>query len=68
MTCVYLAQMLFIAGMRQSVYDVHKVHTPLPGRCVSAGTLLRNYCATNTAPTPPLAEEETSLPKTQTVL
>jgi hypothetical protein len=24
---------------------------PLPGRCVSAGTLVMNYCATNVAPT-----------------
>jgi hypothetical protein len=32
------------------VYGVHKVQMPLPGLCVSVGTLLRNYGATNVAP------------------
>jgi hypothetical protein len=32
------------------VYCFHKVHMPLPGCCVSAGTLMLNYGATNMAP------------------
>jgi hypothetical protein len=33
----------------QSVYGVHKVQMPSPGRCVNGGALLRNYDATNVA-------------------
>jgi hypothetical protein len=43
--------MLFIVVKWQSVYGAHKVQMPLPGRWVSAGTLVRNYGATNLAPT-----------------
>jgi hypothetical protein len=35
----------------QSVYSVHEVQMLLPGRCVSAGTPVRNYGATNVVPT-----------------
>jgi hypothetical protein len=35
----------------QSVYGVHKVNMLLPGRFLSASTLVRNYHATNLAPT-----------------
>jgi hypothetical protein len=53
----------------ESVYGVQKVQMHLPGRCVSAGTLVRNYGATNVAlnlerPTPPLVEEDTPFPNT----
>jgi hypothetical protein len=47
----------------QSVYDVHKAQMPLLGRCVSAGTPVRNYGATNVAPTQkdrPLLTSKTS--------
>jgi hypothetical protein len=33
------------------VYDVPKVQMPLPGSCVSAGAVVRNYGATNVAST-----------------
>jgi hypothetical protein len=32
-------------------YVVHKVQMPLPGCCVSGGTLTQNYDATNMMPT-----------------
>jgi hypothetical protein len=44
------------------------VEMPLPECCVSAGTLLLNYSATNVAPTerptPLLIEEEAAFPNT----
>jgi hypothetical protein len=33
------------------MYGVHKVQMPLPAFCVSVGTLVQNYVATNMAPT-----------------
>jgi hypothetical protein len=42
---------LFIVEKWQSMYVIRKVESPLSGRCVSAGTLMRNYGATNMAPT-----------------
>jgi hypothetical protein len=51
MYCVYLAWQLFIVVKWQSVYGVLWVQMPFPGRCVSAGALVRNCCATNMAPT-----------------
>jgi hypothetical protein len=50
MSCVYLAKELSIVVKWQSMYGFHKVPVPLPGRCVSAGTLVRNYGAENMAP------------------
>jgi hypothetical protein len=51
MFCVCLQKVLFIVVKRQSVYCVNKFEMPLLGLCVSAGTLMRNYGATNVAPT-----------------
>jgi hypothetical protein len=51
------------------VYGIRKVQMPLPGCCVSAGTLVRNYGATKMVPTqkrptPPLIEEVTAFTNT----
>jgi hypothetical protein len=40
----------YLIQLWQSVYGVHKLKMPLPGRRVSAGTLMRNYNATNMGP------------------
>jgi hypothetical protein len=47
MSSVYIGYVLFILVKWRSVYSVHKIL----GLCVSAGTLVRNYDATNMAPT-----------------
>jgi hypothetical protein len=50
MSCIYLAQELFIAVKWRSMHDIPEVQMPLPGRYVSAGTLVRNYIAAYVAP------------------
>jgi hypothetical protein len=51
MSCVCLAEVLFVVVKWQSMYRVHIIQIPLPRRRVSAGTLVRNYGATNMEPT-----------------
>jgi hypothetical protein len=48
---VYALQKLFIAVKWQSLFGVHKVQVSLPGRCLIADDLVRNYGAADMAPT-----------------
>jgi hypothetical protein len=65
--------MLFIIVKWQGVCGVRKVQMPFHGCCVSEGTLVLNYGATNVAPTQEdqpslLAKEKTAFKNIQTVL
>jgi hypothetical protein len=50
MPCVSCISIIHCSKVKL-VYGVHTVKVPIPGRCMSVGTVVQNYGATDVAPT-----------------